>query len=291
MEELQTQLDELRQANTTLQQQIEARNPCPAQEERINQISVKMPPFWRDKPSLWFSQVEAQFTLAGVTRESTKFAYVISNLDERYAFEVEDIIATPPVNTPYTILKLELIKRVSISEQQRIKQLLNEEELADRKPSQFLRHLRSLAGGNLAQEQVIRSLWFHRLPSYVQAILQTQADTVTLDNLAATADKILEVQPSSTPFVNSMSGTSPVGDLAQQLAELRTMFSSLQSDITNLNRRSRSRNTSPGEKPRHKSPSSSNNTSICWYHKRFGDMANKCIKPCAYKSTNSPGSK
>jgi hypothetical protein len=36
--------------------------------------------------------VEAQFTLAGITEEKTKFYYVLSQLDHHYAREVQDII-------------------------------------------------------------------------------------------------------------------------------------------------------------------------------------------------------
>jgi hypothetical protein len=41
---------------------------------------------------VWFAQAEAQFTLAGVSSEQTKFCFVISQLDQRYTSEVENII-------------------------------------------------------------------------------------------------------------------------------------------------------------------------------------------------------
>jgi hypothetical protein len=38
---------------------------------------------------------------------------VISQLDHRYAAEVEDVITSPPQQDPYTKLKTELLKRLS----------------------------------------------------------------------------------------------------------------------------------------------------------------------------------
>jgi len=57
---------------------------------------------------------------------------------------MEDIIS-PPELEPYDRLKAELVLRLSTSREQRVRQLLSHEEMGDRKPSQFLRHLKSLA--------------------------------------------------------------------------------------------------------------------------------------------------
>jgi hypothetical protein len=41
--------------------------------------------------------------------------HVISQLDQRHATEVEDIITSPPERDPYTTLRAELVKRLSPS--------------------------------------------------------------------------------------------------------------------------------------------------------------------------------
>jgi len=69
---------------------------------------VRLPPFWPDRPSLWFAQAETQFVLATVTSERTTLNYVISQLENRHAAEVEDIIIAPPTDEPYTTLKTDL---------------------------------------------------------------------------------------------------------------------------------------------------------------------------------------
>jgi hypothetical protein len=46
-----------------------------------------------------------QFSLAGVTDERTKFYHVLSQLDQRFANEVADVITTPSQHHSYTRLK------------------------------------------------------------------------------------------------------------------------------------------------------------------------------------------
>jgi hypothetical protein len=79
-----------------------------------------------------------QFAIAGITSETTKFHYVISQLEQKYAAEVDDIITSPPQDQPYTTLRSTLLTRLSPSMEQRHHQLLHHEEMGDSKPSQFL---------------------------------------------------------------------------------------------------------------------------------------------------------
>ncbi|XP_068617431.1 uncharacterized protein [Battus philenor] len=109
----------------------------------VFKVGVKIPPFWPEEPTLWFAQVEGQFQVSGITSDATKFYHVISQLEQQYAAEVKDIIIAPPQENKFLKLKTELIKRLSASQEKKLKQLLMHEELGDRKPSQFLRHLQT----------------------------------------------------------------------------------------------------------------------------------------------------
>jgi hypothetical protein len=51
----------------------------------VDRVTVRVPPFWSNEPALWFSQLESQLALANVTADTTKFHYVVSNLDFRNA--------------------------------------------------------------------------------------------------------------------------------------------------------------------------------------------------------------
>jgi hypothetical protein len=105
---------------------------------------------------VWFVQAEEQFTLVSISSKKTIFFYVISQLDHRYAAEVEDIITSPPEQDPYTTLKTKLVRRLSPSREQHIRKLFTLEEMGDRKPSQFLRYLRRLLLQHLVQPATLQ---------------------------------------------------------------------------------------------------------------------------------------
>lgn len=168
--------------------------------------------------------------------------YVVSQLDKHFINEVEDIITVTPAQNPYTILKTELIKRLSVSEEQQIRQLFLEEEWGERKPTLFLRHLRSLAGTGLIRDKLLCTIWHQRLPSYVQAILQTQPDTVSLDSPANTADTIIQVHHPAVPSVHT-TAISSNDQFHSRLEELFCKVSSLETELKSIrsqNSRSRS---------------------------------------------------
>jgi hypothetical protein len=112
--------------------------------------------------------------LVGISSENTKFFHVILLLDHRYATEVEYIITSPPDQYPYTTLRTKLERWLSPLREQHIRQLLTHEEMGDRKPSWFLRYLRSLTPD--VPDDFLRSVWSSRLPPNIQAILASQPE-------------------------------------------------------------------------------------------------------------------
>ncbi|XP_045451252.1 uncharacterized protein LOC123660196 [Melitaea cinxia] len=120
----------------------------------------------------------------------------------------------------------------------KIKQLLMHEELGDRKPSQFLRHLKSLAGVNVPDD-FLRTIWVSRLSHGIQTVLAGQPSSTCIDDLSDLADRIHELAtPSPTVASASQpqtSSSSAVEALTKEVAELRRQFQQLASE-----RRSRS---------------------------------------------------
>jgi hypothetical protein len=260
----------------------------------VHRVSVKLPPFWAERPGLWFSQAESQFAISGITSEDAKFHYIVAQLDTRYAAEVEDVITSPPVVGKYQTLKAKLIQRLSISEEQRVRKLISDEDLGDRKPSQFLRHLRTLAGSSPLQEKLLRQLWVRRLPQQVQVILTTQLD-LPLDKLADLADRILEVQPSASPAVSAVSTAAcpepePGNALLEAIQSLSRQVSELSANYrrgNQSNSRPRSRSMSRSNRGLNtesntESTDSKSKSHVCWYHRKFGNNAYKCILPCGF---------
>ncbi|GFT64754.1 peptidase A2 domain-containing protein [Nephila pilipes] len=71
----------------------------------IAHVSMKVLPFWRTNPEIWFSQMENRFILAGIMIEITKFHHVISSFQPEELDIVGDIILNPPAEKPYTVLR------------------------------------------------------------------------------------------------------------------------------------------------------------------------------------------
>lgn len=274
-DELQARLNMLEAENIALRAQHEQVSTQSKLETAaaMCRVAVKLPPFWSDRVTVWFAQAEAQFLLAGINTDVTKYSYVLSQIDHKVAGEIEDIVINPPAEGKYQTLKETLIKRFSISEEQRVRQLLGDEELGDRKPSQFLRHLRSIAGTTLSDDNILRQLWVRRLPLHAQGILAAQAD-LSLDRIADIADKIIEAQPSQVN-VFAATGTPTLNSLLERIDELGNQIAALKSDRSRTRSRQSSRNSTPDRTEKR-----------CWYHRKYGTKAKKCISPCNWLAEN-----
>ena len=149
--------------------------------------ALRLPPFWPEEPDIWFAQIEAQFENAGVTNDVTKYNCVVGHLDPQFSKEVKDVILSPPATNRYLKLKTELVRRLSASQELKVKQLLTHEKLGDRKPSQFLRHLQGLAGPTVP-EDFVRTIWCSRLPANTQTLLASQPICLAENTLQAFED-------------------------------------------------------------------------------------------------------
>lgn len=243
----------------------------------IHKVSVKVGPFWHDRPALWFATLEAQFNLNGITREQTKFYYTISFLDTRVADEVSDLITHPPPEYEYTKLKEALIARFTESYEEKARRLLEKEEIGDRKPSSFLRHLRDLAGPAFP-ERMLRSIWCNRLPPQSQAILLAQKQD-SLQDLGELADRLQGI-------VNNASNchliTKCQCDSYQKIETLQGQINELTRVVASLTTESRGRSLQK-HAARYRSRSHSQHRGFCYYHNRFGKKALKCSQPCNWK--------
>ncbi|GBN01400.1 Transposon Ty3-I Gag-Pol polyprotein, partial [Araneus ventricosus] len=186
----------------------------------IARVRVKLPPFWKANPALWFVQLDAQFALAGITVDDTKFNHVISAVDSEILNSVSDIILRPPDIDKYTILKKRLIELHSETEASKIRTLLQGLELGDQRPSQLLTRMRALAGDTVG-EPLLKSLWMGRLPNSTQTILAALSED--LAGLATVADKISDLTNHSN--INAVHVTPSTSDAREIQFSLFFQFS------------------------------------------------------------------
>lgn len=264
-------------------------------------VGVKIPPFWPQEPAVWFAQVEGQFALSNITTDATKFHYVLSQLEHQYAAEIKDIIVNPPATNKYEKLKSELIKRLTNSREKDLQKLLMHEQLGDRKPSQFLRHLQHIAGPDVP-EDILKAIWTSRLPLSIQVLITSQPHS-SLNELAEAADRVWDVSPGLAGMhqIASTSTNNAMDQMANQIAELTRQVHAL---TTEMHSRSRSKSRRGGKqqyrgrsksqrqtRSHSRSQSSYRKYPVCWYHSKFQSLATKCVKPCDFASGNAPGNR
>lgn len=260
--------------------QTDSTGAIPTNPQEVARVAIKIPPFWEEDPETWFAQIEMQFALNGITQDTTKFYYVASNLEHRHAKEVRDIIRNPPATEKYSKLKTELITRLSASEDHKIKQLLEREEIGDRTPSQFLRHIRDLAGN--IPDAILKSLWLGRLPRNTQAILASM-DSKSLEEMGRVADKIHETNASNV-HIESADTPEIIANRTHQ-----SQFDMLRTEVNQLRTEIRNRRSSPSRSRRRSTSESRShaNPDWCYFHKKFGSNARKCRDPCSFNRSEN----
>lgn len=112
----------------------------------ISTVSVRVPPFWRANPTVWFCQLEAQFDNSKITVDKTKYNTVVASIESDVLAQVSDVIINPPADNMYKTLKDRILEKFVNSEQTRLKKLLNDLVLGDKRPSFLLQEMRQLSG-------------------------------------------------------------------------------------------------------------------------------------------------
>lgn len=254
-------------------------------ENSVSLVGVHLPAFWSNDPAVWFRLAEIQFETRRITQSYTMFSHVLAVLPAHVVQEARDVIMNPHPTEPYEHLKSTLLKRTTESEQKRLEQLINGEELGDRKPSQLLRRLLQILDGRSMDDALFRQLFLQRLPVFVRSILISR-EKMPIQDLADLADEIISIP--NTPQINSVAQTPPESltqVLCHQIELLNRNIEKLQ---VQQRSRSRSYDRTRARFPRQPSPQSINrNYHLCWYHQTFGANARKCIPPCQFKAQNA----
>ena len=253
----------------------------------ICRIGIKPPVFSKRDPDLYFIQMDSQFRNANITRDQTKYDYVVGSLDSAILANIADIVRAPPATDKYQTIKTRLINDFTDSENKKLHRLIQECELGDSKPTQLLRKMRDLSGTSL-NDDAIKAFWLQRLPDSVRAVVSIAEGD--LNTCAKQADKMMEMgNYSSISAVNAQQSHQKLDNLQS----LKQSIDALQKEISEIkktDRTSRGRSRTPANEnkqlERKRSQSQSNKFPYCYYHHRYGKAAKKCAQPCAFKAEN-----
>lgn len=295
MDELRQQLSDLQTQLSVLQGQGNAAGPSNADMEgqaqgqtHIQQVTeVKMQAFYESEPELWFIVVESQFAARKITNEKTRYSHVVANLNCATASQVKDLLKTPFAEGHYEKLKQKLISIYAETASEKFRKLISNADIGDKKPSQFLSYMKSLADNSITDD-FIKKLWIQRLPAASRAVLSASKDN--LDDLAKMADSMWEVSDRfsmNAIKVEKDPLESKIDKLASTLEKLAQRINGIDKK-EHISRRDstphKNRSRSKSMQSRDSSSSSSSTHELCWFHHKYGDAAKKCREPCNFNT-------
>lgn len=266
------------------------------------------PEYCRREPQFFFAQAERIFHVNGIADENQKFTSIITAIPQNILLEVSHLIYNPDSSRPYSKLKNALIQANAVSDVQKITNLLENEQMGDRKPTSFLRHIKSFFGINApaVEQTVIRPLFLSRLPKSIAHIVAMLDDSESLDSIAEKADRIYDtygptrdtISGIRTPaFSSSNSEFKDTGLLFKELSSIKEELRSLRvtqevilNELSDIKKLDKTNPVSPKKSGPFQAPKNSDsawNSNLCYYHARFGPSASKCVSPCSWVKTNS----
>lgn len=118
----------------------------------MNRVTLKPPPFWKKCPSIWFAEIEAQFSLSWITNNTIKYFHVISAIDIEILIQVSYIIQILQEKGKYSLLKTWLIDMYTNSYEKKLRKLHSEVELRNKNLWTLLNEMLRLGGESLISE-------------------------------------------------------------------------------------------------------------------------------------------
>lgn len=292
MDELRDEITSLKNQLTTLQNansgsSSAANNNAQGQlqgDTHIQQVTeVKMQAFYESEPELWFIVVESQFAARKITNEKSRYSHVVANLNCTTASQVKDLLKTPFAEGHYDKLKDQLIAIYAETASEKFRKLISNADIGDKKPSQFLHYMKSLASHGITDD-FIKKLWIQRLAPTSRAVLSASKDN--LDDMAKMADSMWEV--SDRFNVNAIKvEKDPLETKFDKLAAALEKISQRINSIDKKEHVSRRDSTPHHYRSRSKSTQSRDSVpeahGVCWFHRKFGSAAKQCREPCEFK--------
>ena len=217
-------------------------------------VAVKAPMFTEKAPLAWFKILEAQFHLANITKNETKFYHALASLPPDLVAQ----LSTDVLNqADYDELRSSVCEHHETSKPELIDRFLASTTMTGR-PSHYLAEMRRLASQIGVNEDLIRHKFQHAMPPLIAPILATQR-TISLDDLGRLADELIALNP----FQDRVSSISPKSH-------------SVQSRFTSVTA------TSPPSLQGLQPFSPNQKQKVCRWHIFFGGEAKKCRPWCQW---------
>ena len=221
------------------------------QQQSVQAISAKLPTFYEHNPAGWIINVEAQFQIARITSEKTRFYHAVASLSQGASDELQFFLETECArnhDTPYSNLKNELLRVYSRRKSSKMTELLNMSTFNEKGAQSTLRRLRTLATD-------IDTMLQCKLISMAPPSARTAVSGKEYENAELLAEALDDAMENDRLSIASVSTSLPSAE------EINTPVCAIRHG-----------------KPR-ESTTRTSSCNICFYHERFGCKAKKCGGP------------
>lgn len=257
----------------------------------------KLPPFKPAHPEFWFNLVERTFSVCALDDDS-RFTCLMNHLHERVDL-ISDLVKSPPLTDKYATAKQIILDRVSKTRRENVRQLIYEERLGDRSPSQLWRCLRLLVNECDLPDDTLTEIWTEKLPLPVQTAISAYEDRPNCDRLRA-ADRAYSAlqrelrasQPGN--FARTLPHATYTRGRSQKLSHAAPTTGATKPTSVKLaalpappppcNNSASDPIEGSGLHP----PQQEQTTAdlYCYYHSKFGSQARTCRHPCSYPNAH-----
>ncbi|XP_066593223.1 uncharacterized protein [Prorops nasuta] len=247
----------------------------------------KIANFCHNNPSTWFLQAEITMKNAGIVVSATKAECIAEKLDLKALEVIKDLLSLSPYPSDiYDQIKNRLISNYGTSTEKRLRQLIKGQVSTCGKPSLILTRLRAL--DTKCNDEIIRTIFLEQLPAQCRAILAA-SEVSDLNKLALMAHKCIETFEGPETQISAV-------QIAKHCDESDTLayrISALEKRLDNLSKKLKKRRDKSNNRSQSNNRSNSSNCQvtekkgeidkqICYFHRKFGPNAKRCIIPCAW---------
>jgi hypothetical protein len=249
---------------------------CAAADSSHGSASIELPPFWQANPANWFRAADAQFAIRNVTQPIDKYYLVLAALNEQQFELISHVMDDEPSATSYNNLKEALLANNTITPYQLVDRLVNMEPLGGRKTSELLVAMQKYRPPK--DEHFFVYHFLQRLPREIRVLLahEDQSDMRKLAEKADALRALHQLQVHDVTVAAVAAGPPPATTEEDGAVVAVAAASRPKKGSQSGKKRS--------GKPRRSShsPVDFQQSSLCYFHVRYGDKAHRCEEPCAW---------
>jgi hypothetical protein len=272
-------------ATPQLQQTAAAAATVPVQPGGVG--NVKLPDFWPHAPAMWFARAECRFEMLNIAGERTRFCCVADAMPYETLRLVADLVASPPMEQPYTLLKERLLLAHAMTATQRAEKLFSLPSLGGRRPSDLLAAMYEFCPPGEETTELFKALFLTRLPPEIRVLLEPR-EHKDLKQMATKADQLwltLDARQRAATTAAVQPDSLAEEDQQEPVAAVfrQQKFKSKQKQHQD----SKQAATAPPTAQVAGGGGSGNGAkksvalTICWKHAKFGSKAFSCADPAA----------